>query len=182
MIGTYQWRARAQMLTDHHCRVGIAKWGRAGEQVKCARRQCILIGATVDLLTHQLLGRGVRHGSECHVCSSNTPTPRIGGDRNWSIPERRVPQLGWCPATAGRPDWKCSNRQTRWPRPTRSLGAVPEPAAPIPPGVWSLRCASTEPYRSRSVVRRVRHLPPSYRCVQLLGRCSYERSSASPVA
>ena len=31
--------------------------------------ECVLIGATVDFLTHQLFGVGVRHRSDRHVSS-----------------------------------------------------------------------------------------------------------------
>ena len=47
------------MLADHGNRIGVLIWRRPGKQVKHAGRQRVLVGASIDVLTHQLLGRSV---------------------------------------------------------------------------------------------------------------------------
>ena len=47
--------------------IGMREELRSGEEVIGGRGKGVLIGATIDLLTHQLLGRGVGHGDHCHI-------------------------------------------------------------------------------------------------------------------
>ena len=57
-------RVRVQVLPDHRDRIGVPVWRRTGEQVKCGRRQRVLVGAAVDRSTQQLLGGRVGDGSD----------------------------------------------------------------------------------------------------------------------
>ena len=58
-----------EVLTDDDRRIGVLKRRSTGQQLKSGRRQCILVGAAVDPVAHELFGRGVRNGSHGHVGS-----------------------------------------------------------------------------------------------------------------
>jgi hypothetical protein len=50
----------------------------SGEKVKRSGRQRVLVGAPVDVFTHQLLGRDVGHSADCHVgCSQSADIGRL---------------------------------------------------------------------------------------------------------
>ena len=55
------------MLTDDDRRIGVLERLLSGQQMKGRRRERVLVGSAVDRLTHELLWRGVRDGSDGHV-------------------------------------------------------------------------------------------------------------------
>ncbi|VBA53131.1 hypothetical protein LAUMK191_02674 [Mycobacterium attenuatum] len=57
----------AQVLADHDGGVGMLERRRTGEQVKRRRCQRVLVGPPVEVLAHQLFGRGVGHGAHRHI-------------------------------------------------------------------------------------------------------------------
>ena len=62
-----RWRRGHAMFGDHHRGIGIDIWRRSGQQVKSGAGQRVLIGAPVERLTLQLLGRRVGHRAHRHV-------------------------------------------------------------------------------------------------------------------
>jgi hypothetical protein len=55
------------VAADDDRRVGMREELRSGEEVIGGGSQRVLIGATVDVLAHQLFGRGVGHRPYRHV-------------------------------------------------------------------------------------------------------------------
>ena len=81
------WRGHA-MFGDHHRGIGIDIGRRAGQQVKCGAGQRVLIGAPVERLTLQLLGRRVGHRAHRHVRLRSAPICHRCGERFRSRPEK----------------------------------------------------------------------------------------------
>jgi hypothetical protein len=61
------WCRRIEVLTDDGHRVGMLIWRRTGKQVKYAGSQGVLVCASVDFFTHQLLGRRIGDRSDGEV-------------------------------------------------------------------------------------------------------------------
>ncbi|OBH03677.1 hypothetical protein A5696_07250 [Mycobacterium sp. E2699] len=60
-------RCRIEVLADNSYRIVVLKRRRTGEKVKRGGSQGILVGAAIDLCTHQLFGRGIGKGADGEI-------------------------------------------------------------------------------------------------------------------
>jgi hypothetical protein len=66
-VGQCGW-VGVEVMADDDRRVGMRERLRTGEQVVGGRGECVLVGAAVELLSHELFGSRVGNGADGHVC------------------------------------------------------------------------------------------------------------------